>query len=228
MAKQKQGWPRNPISLWTGFRFFLFSALVLQLLIAAVQSYELFAGVITSETEASLTLIGVGLVGLILFVLWAITLLLCVVYTCRITYRLLKNLHAMEAPGEIMSPAWAVGWYFIPLANLVMPLRGIQQAWRGTFALSDQLEPNDGVIVLWWLTWIVGNVASNISFRMSLAADAYSESGPSDPALYLNSLYLAVAGCLLGAVSCWFMIKTFGPIVHAQDELIRARPATPD
>src|SRR5262249_29946861 len=36
-------------------------------------------------------------------------------------YRANRNARALGAEGLAYSPGWSVGWFFVPLANLVMP-----------------------------------------------------------------------------------------------------------
>jgi Domain of unknown function (DUF4328) len=151
--------------------------------------------------------------------------LLCVVYTCRITYRTMKNLEALNAPGERMGPSMAVIWYFIPFANIFLPYRGVSQIWKGTFELSGESEPDDIVKLLWWLLWVASNILGTWSFRASMEAGGMNEMGPHDPSLYATSVWLGLASSVTGALACWFMIKTFGPIAQTQDAIIQGQTA---
>jgi hypothetical protein len=201
-------------------------ALLLQLLLCAPSAYELWRGVVTADVMEHDTLaIAVMLGGAVIGLLWVIVFVLCVIYVSRLTFRMMKNLDALEAPGERMSPAMAVIWYFIPIANLLMPMRGVRQIWKGTFELADDPGPDDGVIVVWWVFWILANITGTWSFRLTLESGGMSEFGPTDIELYNTSLYVGIASGLLGALACWFMIKTFGPVARAQDEIIKARAA---
>lgn len=222
-SKKKTTWPRDLSNVWPWFRNLVVTASVLLVLLAGYESYELFAGIVSEEDIENPITFLIALVGLLLTVVWIIVFLLCVVYTSRITYRMMKNLHVLEAPVE-MKPAWAVGWHFVPVANLLMPMRGVREIWRGTFALSSQPEPNPDVIGAWWGCWVLGNIAGTVSFRMSSQAGGTSEFGPTDIGLYTASLYIGVASSLLLALACWFMLKVFGPMVRAQNEIVREAP----
>lgn len=220
-------WPRMTRPLWSGLRVMLLLALIVQLLLCIPTSYELWAGVITPERiETDPMSILVALAGLLGAVLWVIVFLLCVVYTCRITYRTMKNLETLNAPGARMSPAMAVIWYFIPIANLILPVRAVKQIWKGTFELASEPGPDDTVIMAWWVPWILSSIAGTWSLRMSMESGGTSEFGPHDVELYNMSIYLGLASNLLGALACFFMIKTFGPISRAQDDIISARTPT--
>jgi hypothetical protein len=220
-------WPRPPGQLWSGLSILLGIGLVTQLLLGVASSMELWTGVVTAETgEISPLIIMVGLGSLALLVVWILTLVLTIIYTCRITFRMMKNLNVLEAPGERMSPTMAVVWYFIPFANLYLPYKAVKQIWKGTFELAGEAGPDDGVALLWWLTWIISNITGNVSLRLSMESGGMSEFGPHDIGLYTASLWLGLASALLGAVSCWFMLKTFGPVARAQDAIIAARSRT--
>lgn len=222
----KNTWPRPPGQVWSGLSILLGIALVVQLLLGAASSMELWAGVVTAETvEISPLVVIIGLGSLALLVVWVLTFLFCIIYTCRITFRMMKNLDVLEAPGERMSPTLAVLWYFIPIANIYLPYRAVKQIWKGTFELAAEPGPDDGVVGIWWLLWILSNITGNFSLRFSMDSGGMSEVGPHDVGLYMTSLWLGLASAVLGALSCWFMLKTFGPLSRAQDKIIAARTA---
>jgi hypothetical protein len=68
-----------------------------------------------------------------------------------------------------VSPGWAVGWYFIPIANLVMPYRSLKETFKASFSTEKWLDikvPQD--FPVWWATFLIGNGLSNRSLRMQL------------------------------------------------------------
>jgi hypothetical protein len=220
----KNPWPRLTRPVWSGLSILLGIALVVQLLLGVASSVELWSGVMTADSvELSPMVIVFGLASLALLAVWVLTLLLCIVYTCRITFRMMKNLDALEAPGERMSPTMAVVWYFIPFANLYLPYRAVKQIWKGTFELSAEPEPDDGVVLIWWLLWIFSNITGNVALRMSMESGGMSEAGPHDVDLYIASIWVGLASTVLGVLGCWFMLKTFGPLSRTQDAIITAR-----
>ena len=75
--------------------------------------------------------------------------------------------HLSEIKKLSISPGWAVGWYFIPVANLVMPYRALKETFKASFNIEDweNIEvPHD--FPAWWTTWIIGNIFTNISLRL--------------------------------------------------------------
>ena len=82
-------------------------------------------------------------------------------------YRVNLNAKVLK-PAKQVSPAWSVGWFFVPFASLLMPFRGLREAWQIS---TDPEKPNAvGVPPLlrwWWGAWLIANIAGNISFRLS-------------------------------------------------------------
>ncbi len=82
------------------------------------------------------------------------------------TRRATCNVPALGAANPEFTPGWSIGWWFIPFANWVQPLRVLNQAWRA----SDPALPNEPttdwrrsrltpLLPIWWLAYLVGNAA---------------------------------------------------------------------
>jgi hypothetical protein len=79
------------------------------------------------------------------------------------------NAHALGAQGMRMSPALAVGSYFIPIANLGMPFASMREIWKASSAPRDwEIAPAPAIIAWWWACWLIGNIAGAISFRLDM------------------------------------------------------------
>jgi hypothetical protein len=134
----------NALKLWAmGLQIEL-----LQQLIAGVQipQEELQAN------DSRQILIELGLLGL---------LLVTAICFLRWTYLVNSNAHALGAVGMTITPEWAVAWYFIPILNLFMPYKAMDETFR---ASHPDYGPNDWkqaprplIVPLWWLAWVVGN-----------------------------------------------------------------------
>jgi hypothetical protein len=67
-------------------------------------------------------------------------------------YRSYANLHAAQIEGLEFSPAWSIGWYFVPVANLWMPFRAMQGLYRASVQGNDKIGYKKlGAIGLWWI-----------------------------------------------------------------------------
>lgn len=95
-----------------------------------------------------------------------------VVFIAMWIHRGHSNLQAANIGGLSYSPGWAVGWYFIPFANLVKPFGAMRELWNASFGSDDSYTADSpSEIKLWWGCFIVGNILGNISFRLMLQAD---------------------------------------------------------
>jgi hypothetical protein len=93
-----------------------------------------------------------------------------------------KNLTPLGADYLEFSSGWAVGWWFIPFANLVKPFQVVKEVWResdpeiveNTGFMSNVSGGSPGYIGLWWGLWIVSNIFNNIAARASEASSTES------------------------------------------------------
>ena len=88
-------------------------------------------------------------------------------------YRMAGNAWALSSPRPLdHRPGWAVGWYFVPVANLWKPYQALKEVWQ---ASGDPRRPDRvGVPWLfpaWWALWLASNVASNAAGRMAWRAE---------------------------------------------------------
>lgn len=87
---------------------------------------------------------------------------LCVVVSAMWLHAASANL---AARGERMhhSPIGAWGWYFLPVANLFMPLRAMKEIWAHSLGANGGSDP---LLVRWWSAWIVGNIAMSMAVQI--------------------------------------------------------------
>ena len=64
--------------------------------------------------------------------------------------------HALGSPGLRFTPGWAVGWYFVPIANLWKPYQAMKEIWRASKNPGNwQAETTSGFLGWWWFWWII-------------------------------------------------------------------------
>jgi Domain of unknown function (DUF4328) len=116
----------------------------------------------------------VGLVQFVFFVILGITFL-------RWIYRINKNLRALSGEQMKFTPGWAVGWYFIPIANLFKPYQAMKEIWR----ISHKNEPPTySPLGWWWFLWIVSILVGRLAFRTVMQA---GDSGNDIALIYILS-----------------------------------------
>jgi len=100
-----------------------------------------------------------------------VNLIVVIVLFCIWIYRANYNARQLGATDMQFSPGWAVGWYFIPFANLWKPYQAMREIWQASAAATHwQQQPRGGILPLWWTFFLLSNFLSNISFRLSLWA----------------------------------------------------------
>ena len=94
----------------------------------------------------------------VLLALIVVAIVPCFIVWC---FRAAKNHEAIGRQPERLSAGWAVGGWFIPLANLVIPVLLIQDLWRGSDARIARGDPRwriadrSWLIGWWWGLFIV-------------------------------------------------------------------------
>jgi len=90
-------------------------------------------------------------------------------------HRAASNLRALhpEAAFEF-TPGWAVGWWFVPLANLVKPGQAMAEIARashvgatsGAQTAASWLGIAAPMVAMWWALWVVMSIFSRVTARI--------------------------------------------------------------
>jgi hypothetical protein len=73
------------------------------------------------------------------------------------------------------TPGWAVGWWFIPFANLVKPFQAVREVWSESDPEADDSEqvffstgPRTAPTYMgvWWAMWLLSNFSANVASRV--------------------------------------------------------------
>lgn len=110
----------------------------------------------------------IALVGFAAFIGAAIVFLIWL-------HRAYTNLPALRSESTEFTPGWAVGWWFIPFANLVKPYQAVRSLWAESdpegepgagFLSSIAPAAAPGFMKLWWAFWLLSNFAANATGRV--------------------------------------------------------------
>lgn len=157
-----------------------------------------------------------GLLGFITVPVYLVN----VVLICIWTYRATANAHAFRK-GLQTSPGWAVGWYFIPFANLFKPLMSMKDVWRASFRREEGRQtPPDDSLNGWWAFWIISGISGNISFRLTIAATEASS--------LAAGAWIGLFSALTGIGAAWMLRSIVLRISAAQTETQALRVAAAD
>jgi Domain of unknown function (DUF4328) len=162
--------------------------LIAQAAIAGVAAAMAFAnGGPIPEDDGPYTL--VVLVQFILYLVGGVAFLIWV-------FRSTQNAHAFGAEGLGAGPRLAVAWYFIPIANLWMPLTSMGETWKASVNPANwEVERAPATLGLWWFFWITGNIAGIAAAR--LGWEAAPETAGIAHMLTIASDLLTIPGALI-------------------------------
>ena len=156
--------------------------------------------------------IRVGIISL----LYSVLLFLSIILIGRWLYVSAKNNHLYEVKNLKFKPGWAIGWYFIPFANLIMPYRSMKETYKASFKRDDWESisvPYD--IPIWWITWLITNILFNVSSRYYFSAI--------NNLSYENLkfvLYIDISSDIFLIVNALFLIRIIRVISFNQRDLI--------
>ncbi|WP_086608965.1 DUF4328 domain-containing protein [Erythrobacter donghaensis] len=156
----------------------------------------------------------VTMVYMVIMISTTLVFVVSVIVVAMWIHRAHANLHEAGLPGLETSPGWAVGWFFVPIANLFKPFQAMRELWHESHQSADSFSSDaPGTLTLWWGLWIVGNILGNISMRLGMAADA----GNLQVATILG---IGSSICTIGAA--WQLIQIITAITAAQLDTLEA------
>jgi len=112
-------------------------------------------------------------------------------------YRANAGARALGAEDMMVSPGWAVAWFFVPLANLVMPFIAMRELWKASANPRDwQLASAPLAIPLWWAFWLASGLAGGVAVVLALQPEMDALAA-ADAAVALSELLSIPAALLL-------------------------------
>jgi Domain of unknown function (DUF4328) len=134
---------------------------------------------------------------------------------CVWQFRAQGNLRSLGSTGMRFSPGWAVGWWFIPFANIVQPYRAVSELWRASEPQAGAVEwralPSPPLLWLWWGGWLGASVLRLI------AASAAPRHGATIHQ-YVVRDWLLIAGLVLLVVDAFFAIAVVRGVTARQEQ----------
>ncbi|MGH2641603.1 MAG: DUF4328 domain-containing protein [Actinomycetota bacterium] len=92
-------------------------------------------------------------------------------------HRAHANLRAAGVPHLAFTPRWAVGWWFVPFANLVKPFQTVREVWKASSGIDRwEARPTWPVIGWWWGMWVGGlAVGIGVGFAAAMSSDQLTQ-----------------------------------------------------
>jgi hypothetical protein len=133
-----------------------------------------------TEDEGELNDLREGAIGLMQMAIYIVTAVVFCVWIVRSH----KNVWAFGGPQEV-TPGWAVGWFFVPIANLWKPYQAMKALWLSSVPNRSHAP----LLPIWWTLWLLSNFMGRISFKTSMKAETVEE--------LISASQLQLANCAL-------------------------------
>jgi hypothetical protein len=86
-------------------------------------------------------------------------------------YRAYKNVRGFGAEGLRFSPAWAVGYYFVPVLSLFRPAQVMSEIWRASYDPRNWARsPGTWLIAAWWTLFLLYSGVTQVSLQLGIQA----------------------------------------------------------
>lgn len=90
-------------------------------------------------------------------------------------HRMNNNLRAMGATDMKFTPGWAIGYFFIPVAQLWKPYQAMKEIWKASKNPAYwKTVKVPAVLPLWWTLWLILFPISFIANKLIESADTVS------------------------------------------------------
>lgn len=124
--------------------------------------------------------------------IYFLVFLLCVITFCLWIYSAVKNLEAKGVKDLDYTAGWAVGWYFIPFANLWKPYLAMKQVWQASCSPNAWKATKRGKILPWWWgSFLLSNMVANLVFKNSIQQNLSIEALMEMTRMHLGSSVLS-------------------------------------
>jgi hypothetical protein len=124
-------------------------------------------------------------------------------------YRANANARALGATGLQFTPAWAVGWFFVPVANLVKPFDAVKEIWRASaHPPAWWRQPAPTSLGWWWFFLLLAIFAGNVAPRLSMRARSLDA--------LIDASWVTVISDLAGIMAGAIFLRTISQVQRMQ------------
>jgi hypothetical protein len=131
----------------------------------------------------------------------------CAVFFLRWLHRVVSNNLSLGARGLRFGPGVAVGWWFLPFANWVIPFKVLAEAWRAADPTQPHSTPElrrasplPGMLIAWWSTLVMGSLLASIANFTHPATSGDLDTMHTATLLFMGASLLLSAAAVLAAV----------------------------
>ncbi len=163
---QQYTFKKDPTALTSFLKIMLWTCMgtVVLVLVSNIMQMNLINALTINMTEAQSNDQRQRIVGLINVAVSVLTYITFLVWVYRANF----NSHGFGARDMKFSPAGAVGFYFIPILNLVWPYRAMSEIWKiSRNPAGWQNQPGSSLLGWWWAMFIIAAILGWISLAMA-------------------------------------------------------------
>jgi hypothetical protein len=145
-------------------------------------------------------------------------------------FRAAKNNDALDRAAPRFGPGWSIGGWFIPLANLAIPVLIMQDLWRGATPTTPRGDPrwrgakSSWLIGVWWAVFVVSLLrfgANNSGLHGSGTLDDIETSN----IIALVGVIATAIAAILAAFVVWMLSRRQLDTLRAQRRAYEASDA---
>lgn len=130
---------------------------------------------------------------------YAIPILGNIILFCFWINLVARNTRAMGAENMKISPRWAVGWFFIPVASLYMPYRAMKEIWCASKAPKAwETVERGSILPWWWALFLIVSVVGKIEIRFAITAKTVPE--------LIRSTHVSIVSDFIYLIACLTVI----------------------
>jgi hypothetical protein len=110
-------------------------------------------------------------IGAAQFALYLVTAVVFLTWVHRAN----RNARALGAKDMRFTPAWAVGWYFVPIMSLWRPFQAMREIWQASVQPGNwQSVPTPPLVGWWWALFLGAQFLAQAGYQLSKDVDSVS------------------------------------------------------
>jgi hypothetical protein len=129
--------------------------------------------------------------------------------------RSVANAPALGAGIPPSSPRAAIGWWFVPFANLVKPYQIVKDLYERVALMGDPRRWTR-LVLAWWLLYLLGNLVGNVGSRLYAQDDELE--------VFRTAFVVLAFGHFVSAIAAVLAILVIRRIQTGEDQLAGRMP----
>jgi len=155
---------------WLRLSLYLFIAISIVSFVSYFFEYQLLSDfqndIYSSQEQASDDAEASDFRRSVIAIAYIIVYVISGVLTLKWVYRSNNNVRALGENDLKITPRWAVGWFFVPFANLWKPYEAMFEIWIHSKSLSNKFINNKNSIVInWWGLCLASQLTTRLAIN---------------------------------------------------------------